>query len=168
MIRPLFCPSAIYFAASTFLSSSLCGCQLDYVLPIISCWAKKIGIVTYFSCLEKSSLASSSSQLSSHRWTLVPLAVVEPCSVSSWGQSVDRSHGQHEYERMTKRILLMTCAGYMNSLGVFWRELWWDDVDVGGRDIALLADHSNERGLEKLSHSPSTGKSSNSSSSSST
>ena len=43
---------------------------------------------THFSCFEKSSAASSSSQLSSHRCSL-PSFAFEPlvCSASSWGQS---------------------------------------------------------------------------------
>lgn len=42
----------------------------------------------YLSCLEKSSLSSSSSQLSSQRCVLVPFAFDPwPCSVSSCGQS---------------------------------------------------------------------------------
>lgn len=47
------------------------------------------GRTTYFNCLEKSSAASSSSQLSSHRCSFPPLAA-DPaaCSASSWGQSV--------------------------------------------------------------------------------
>ena len=47
---------------------------------------------THWSCFEKSSAASSSSQLSSHRCSL-PSFAVEPlaCSASSWGQSVCRS-----------------------------------------------------------------------------
>lgn len=45
-------------------------------------------VVVYLSCLEKSSLSSSSSQLSSQRCVLAPFAFEPwPCSVSSCGQS---------------------------------------------------------------------------------
>lgn len=52
---------------------------------------------TYLSCLEKSSAASSSSQLSSHRCSLPPFAA-DPafCSASSWGQS-----GREDSQRMS-------------------------------------------------------------------
>lgn len=44
--------------------------------------------ITHLNCFEKSSAASSSSQLSSHKCSFPPLAAVPAaCSASSWGQS---------------------------------------------------------------------------------
>ena len=52
------------------------------------CQRCDVGKGTHWSCLEKSSAASSSSQLSSQRCSLPPFAA-DPvvCSASSWGQS---------------------------------------------------------------------------------
>lgn len=65
-----------FLLASTFLSSSL-------IVQLASCLLEQWYASAYFSCAEKSSLVSSSSQLSSHKCVLSPGTSVSSCVQSA-------------------------------------------------------------------------------------